>query len=40
MGFLTQWSQDILKILQAHDVPVNRALTKFRRVDELYHDPS
>lgn len=40
MGFLTQWSQDILKILQAHDVPVNRALTKFRRVDELYDDPS
>jgi hypothetical protein len=36
MGFLSGSSQDILKALEAHDVPVNRALVRFKRVDELY----
>jgi hypothetical protein len=36
MGFLSQWNQDILKVLQAHEVPVNRAVARFNRVDELY----
>jgi hypothetical protein len=36
MGFLSQWNQDILKVLQAHEVPVNRAVARFKRVDELY----
>jgi hypothetical protein len=40
MGFLTQWHEDILKLLQKHDVPVNRAITRFKRVDELYRTPS
>jgi hypothetical protein len=36
MGFLSQWHQDILKILEAHDVPVNRAITRFKQVEDLY----
>lgn len=40
MGFLSGWNQDILKVLEAHDVPVNRAITRFKRVDDLYHEPS
>lgn len=36
MGFLSGSSQDILKALEAHDVPVNRALVRFKRVEELY----
>lgn len=36
MGFLSQWHEDILKVLQAHEVPVNRAIARFKRVDELY----
>jgi hypothetical protein len=36
MGFLSQWNEDILKVLQAHEVPVNRAVARFKRVDELY----
>ena len=36
MGFLTHWSADILKVLESHDVPVNRAMTRFKRVDDLY----
>lgn len=39
MGFLSQWHEDILKVLQAHDVPVNRAIAQFKRVDELYRVP-
>jgi len=35
MGFLSGWHEDILKALQAHDVPVNRAVTRFKRVDDL-----
>ena len=29
-------SRDILTLLQQHDVPVNRAITQVRRVEELY----
>jgi hypothetical protein len=36
IGFLTQDNQEILTLLQAKDVPVNRALNRVRRVDELY----
>jgi hypothetical protein len=36
MGFLSGFSQDILKALEAHEVPVNRALAHFKRVDDLY----
>ncbi len=36
MGFLSHQSQDILRILEKHEVPVNRAVTQFNRVDELY----
>jgi hypothetical protein len=36
IGFLTMESRDILTLLQHHDVPVNRAITQVRRVDELY----
>lgn len=39
MGFLTQWSSDILKVLESHDVPVNRAITRFKRVEDLYRAP-
>jgi hypothetical protein len=40
MGFLSQWHEDILKVLQAHEVPVNRAVATFNRVDELYRASS
>jgi hypothetical protein len=36
MGFLSNQSQDILRILQKHEVPVNRAITRFNHVDDLY----
>ena len=36
IGFLTMDSRDILTLLQQHDVPVNRAITQVRRVEELY----
>jgi hypothetical protein len=36
IGFLSDRSQEILKALEAHEVPVNRAITRFKRVDELY----
>jgi hypothetical protein len=36
MGYLSQWNEDILKVLQSHDVPVNRAVARFKHVDELY----
>jgi hypothetical protein len=40
MGFLSQWNEDILKVLQAHEVPVNRAVARFKRVDDLYRTHS
>jgi hypothetical protein len=39
MGFLSERSQEILRILQAHEVPVNRALAKIKRVDDLNRPP-
>jgi len=40
MGFLSERSQEILKALEKHEVPVNRALARIRRVDDLYRAPS
>jgi len=40
MAFLTDRSRDILRQLELHDVPVNRSLTKIRRVEELYRPHS
>jgi len=36
MGFLSDRSQEILKIMETHEVPINRTVTRFKRVDELY----
>jgi hypothetical protein len=36
IAFLSDQNTRILRALEAHDVPVNRAVTKIRRVDELY----
>jgi hypothetical protein len=36
IGFLSDRSSDILQVLERHGVPVNRAVTSIRRVDELY----
>ena len=39
MGFLSQRSEEILGLLEKHEVPVNRSVRKFKRVDELYQLP-
>jgi len=39
MGFLSEWSGEILRTLEQHDVPVNRSVVKIRRVEELYGLP-
>jgi hypothetical protein len=36
MGFLSGNGEEILRHLEKRDVPVNRAVTRIRRVDELY----
>jgi len=36
IAFLSDRSQLVLRALEEHDVPINRAVTKIRRVDELY----
>jgi hypothetical protein len=36
MGFLSNYSQSILRTLAAHQVPVNRAVAQIKRVDDLY----
>ena len=36
IGFLCDRSSEVLRTLERHGVPVNRAVTKIRRVDELY----
>ena len=36
IGFLTNWSQDILRRLEQHDVPVDRSVTQVKRAEELY----
>jgi uncharacterized membrane protein YeaQ/YmgE (transglycosylase-associated protein family) len=35
MGFLSNYSQPILRNLAAHEVPVNRAVARIRRFDDL-----
>ncbi len=39
MGFLSNQSTQIIRIFEAHEVPVNRAVAKIKRVDELYGAP-
>jgi hypothetical protein len=39
MGFLSDRSQEILRVLEKHEVPVNRALAQIKRVDDLYRAP-
>lgn len=36
IAFLSDYSSAILPVLQRHGVPVNRAVTKIRRVAEMY----
>jgi len=36
MAFLSMHSSEILRLLEQHDLPVNRSLTQIRRVEELY----
>jgi hypothetical protein len=36
MGFLSERSEEILRRLEKREVPVDRALTRIKRVDELY----
>jgi hypothetical protein len=36
IGFLTHFSDEMLRRLEEHDVPVNRSVVKFRQVSELY----
>lgn len=36
IGFLCETSDDILRVMEEHDVPVNRSVTQFRKVGELY----
>jgi hypothetical protein len=40
IGFLSNRSQDVLRQMDKHGVPVNRALTQYRQVAELYRTPS
>lgn len=39
MGFLSSYGEEILRALEKHEVPVNRALTRIKRVDDLYGGP-
>jgi hypothetical protein len=36
MGFLSQHNEQILRMLKQQEVPVNRAVTQIKRVEELY----
>jgi hypothetical protein len=36
IGFLTHFSDEMLRRLEDHDVPVNRSVVKFRQISELY----
>ena len=36
IGFLTHFSEEALRRLEEHGVPVNRSVIKFRQVSELY----
>jgi hypothetical protein len=39
IAFLANGSADILRLLEQHDLPVNRSVTEIRRVEELYRLP-
>lgn len=39
IAFLANGSADILRLLDQHDVPVNRSVAQIRRVEELYRPP-
>jgi len=39
MGFLSGNSEEILRRLEKSDVPINRAVTRIKRVEELYGAP-
>jgi hypothetical protein len=39
IGFLSERSLAILPMLEKHGVPVNRSVTKVRRVEDLYQSP-
>ena len=39
MAFLTNGSAEILRLLEQHDLPVNRSVAQIRRVEELYRPP-
>jgi hypothetical protein len=36
MGFLSNWSQQILDRLRQHDVPVNRSVQQIRKAADMY----
>ncbi len=36
IGFMSEWSPDILDRLQKHDVPVNRSVRQIKRAEEMY----
>ena len=40
IGFLTNWSKDIFRELEKHDVPLNRSVVTVTRAEELYRSPS
>jgi len=39
MGFLSNQSTEIMRALEAHEVPVNRAIARIKRDDDLYQAP-
>jgi len=39
IGFLANGSAEILRLLERHDLPVNRSVAQIRRVEELYRPP-
>ncbi len=39
IGFLSTVSDDIIREMEKHDVPVNRSVGQFKRVAELYRAP-
>lgn len=36
IGFLCETSEEILRVMEQHDVPVNRSVTQIKKVAELY----
>jgi hypothetical protein len=36
IGFLSHFTEEMLRRLEEHDVPVNRSVAKFKQVSELY----